>query len=224
MLDALLEARGVRVEPFVVVDDPARPVSHTPFPDLGGYDLVAAMGAPWSVYDTATIGSWIGRELALLRDAHARGIPVLGVCFGGQALAAALGGTVERAPTPEIGWHHVDTDAPDVVAPGPWFQWHGDRFSVPSGGVELARSPVGPQAFVHGRGMGLQFHPEVDVAVLADWLDGRDATEPEFARAGADPARILAQAAEMTAVAHANTQRLLDHFLDVVATADPAAR
>ncbi|WP_267883791.1 glutamine amidotransferase-related protein [Streptomyces sp. NRRL S-646] len=48
--------------------------------------------------------SWIGGELALLRKAHRFGIPVLGVCFGAQALTAALGGSVEPSPRPEIGW------------------------------------------------------------------------------------------------------------------------
>ena len=41
---------------------------------------------------------------------------------------------------PEIGWHQVGTDAPDLVPGGPWFQWHFDRFDVPPGGVELARN------------------------------------------------------------------------------------
>ena len=88
---------------------------HTPnvrfdFPDADGWDLVVSLGAPWSVYDETTVGSWIDGELALLRKAHRLGIPVLGICFGAQALTIALGGTVEAAPRPEIGWVDVDTD------------------------------------------------------------------------------------------------------------------
>ena len=125
-----LRERGYAVEQFIVVSDPATPVSHVPFPDFAHYDLIATMGAPWSVYDTESIGTWIARELKLLRDAQAADVPILGVCFGAQALAAALGGTVSRSPRPEIGWHYVETDAP-WISPGPWFQWHSDRFTLP---------------------------------------------------------------------------------------------
>src|SRR5690606_17499247 len=114
-------------EVFVVCDDVDEQVSDRPFPSHDGVDLVVAMGAPWSVYDTDRIGSWVGRELGLVREAHQRAIPYLGVCFGGQLLAAALGGSVERAPRPELGWLMVESTTASI-APGPWFQWHGDRF------------------------------------------------------------------------------------------------
>lgn len=100
------------------------------FGDPGRFDLIVALGSVFSVYDTAAIGNWIGNELQFLADAHDRDIPILGICFGGQALAAALGATVEAAPVPEIGWLEVDSDRPEVLAPGPWMQWHYDRFST----------------------------------------------------------------------------------------------
>ena len=211
-----LRERGFEFEPMVVVDDPAMPVSHIPFPDPAQFDLVAAFGAPWSVYDTDTIGSWITREMQVLRHAHDRGIPVLGVCFGAQALAAALGGLVTRAPEPEIGWHCIDADE-KWISPGPWFQWHHDRFTLPPGATELARSARASQAFRCGRSFGVQFHPEVDDTVVRDWLDGRHRDEDEFAAAAADPVAIAARTEAMVQQSLPAADRLVDGFLDLVA-------
>ena len=96
---------------------------------------------------------------------------------------------------------------------GPWFQWHGDRFTIPAGATELARSPIGPQAFRAGRSVGVQFHPEVDVTIVADWLDGRSAGEADFAAAAADPAAIIDAAAAMAEAAAPNLHRLIDEVL-----------
>ncbi|WP_151478830.1 type 1 glutamine amidotransferase, partial [Streptomyces albicerus] len=194
------------------------------FPDPLGHDLLVLLGAPWSVYDRAAVGPWIDGELDLLRTAHAADIPVLGICFGAQALATALGGSVERAPNPEIGWMAVEvtgTDGParpattarpvettlptrtadaveisetgtsELISAGPWFQWHFDRFVIPPGAVELARGPVGPQAFRVGRALGVQFHPEITEATLLRWLElgGRR----QAAAHGVDPDRLIAE-------------------------------
>ena len=98
------------------------------------------MGSVQSVYDEATIGSWIGDELELIRAAHDAGTPVLGICFGAQAAAAALGGSVELSPITEIGWYHLDgEDVP--IDRGPWLQWHHDRFHPPPGAEVLATTP-----------------------------------------------------------------------------------
>jgi GMP synthase-like glutamine amidotransferase len=212
-----LRERGYEIDQFIVVDDPLKPESQTPFPDASRHDLLAVFGAPWSVYDTATIGSWITRELQLLRESHERGVPVLGVCFGAQALAAALGGTVTRAPQSELGWHDIDSDAPWIAA-GPWFQWHHDRFTLPPGATELARSAHASQAFHCGRSFGVQFHPEVDLDTVRDWLDGRDREESEFADAGADPVAIAAAAPAMLERSLPAADRLIDGFLDLIAT------
>jgi len=150
-------------------------------------------------------------------------IPILGVCFGAQALAAALGGTVSRAPRPEIGWHYVETDA-SWISRGPWFQWHSDRFTVPDGATELARSALAPQAFRHGRSLGVQFHPEVDGDIVSDWLDGRHRTEAvrvlRTERAGGDwPFRM---AVEFLTLAPLSPDSLRG-IAAVVATGAPSA-
>jgi GMP synthase-like glutamine amidotransferase len=213
-----LEAHGYELDVFVVCATPDDPVSLRPFPALAGVDLVLAMGSPWSVYDHDRIGSWITRELALVREVHELGIPFLGVCFGGQVLAAALGGSVEPAPRPELGWVRVQTDAPELVASGPWFQSHGDRFVPPPGSGTLATSDGGVQAFSIGRSPGVQFHPEVDRRLLESWLAeelaGREPTDPIFGQVGTDPRSLVVEAAAHADVAADNTRTLVDGFLD----------
>ena len=86
------------------------PNVETEFPEPSDFELIIPMGAPWSVYDHELIGSWVASELAMLRTAHDHRVPVLGICFGGQLLAAAHGGSVSRSPAPEIGWVDIDSE------------------------------------------------------------------------------------------------------------------
>jgi GMP synthase-like glutamine amidotransferase len=213
LIGVRLEHLGYDLETFVVCESTEAPESHRPFPAVDAVDAVVAMGAPWSVYDEVTIGSWIERELAFVRDVHARGIPYLGVCFGGQVLAAALGGRVEPAPRPELGWCCVETLVPEAVAPAPWFQWHGDRFTLPPGATELARNEVGVQAFRMGGSVGVQFHPEVDRGLLASWLEDGEPLDPLFAELGVEPEDVLDEAARIEAATADNTNVLVDWWL-----------
>lgn len=216
--EALVE-RGYDVEEFLVVPEEHfhAPAVEVVFPDPMDYELVIPMGAPWSVYDEATLGVWVLEEVALLRRAHDAGIPVLGICFGGQALATALGGAVERAPSPEIGWVSVVTDEPGLIEPGPWFQWHHDRWVTPPGARQVATTDLAPQAFVAGRSLGVQFHPELTSAQLTGWLDNGGATY--LLSHGQDPDDLLARTRAEEADAATRTHRLVDRFLDLVATA-----
>lgn len=217
MVGRYLEQHGYRLDVFVVCDNIDVPVSHRPFPSLDGVDVLVAMGAPWSVYDTDRIGTWVGSEIELVRAAHQRGIPYLGICFGGQVLAAALGGAVEPAPRPELGWGVVHSVEPDFVATGPWFQWHSDRFVPPEGSQLLAHNDVGAQAFRVGTSVGVQFHPEVDLELLESWLEeqlaGAPPTDPIFAQVGTDAKTLIARCEEHASEAAANTRALVDAFL-----------
>src|SRR5207244_1467801 len=96
------------------------------------FDLIVPLGSVRGVYERDVIGSWIDREVDMLRTAHAAGVPLFGICFGAQSITAALGGHVEKAPSHEIGWYHYDTDVPDAIPSGPWFTWHGDRCVLPA--------------------------------------------------------------------------------------------
>jgi GMP synthase-like glutamine amidotransferase len=196
--------------------EPGVPVE---FPDPTAYDVVVPMGAPWSVYDSELIGSWVEPELEFLRVTHEAGVPVLGICFGGQALAAALGGAVVRAEESEIGWVTVRTEAPDLVEAGPWFQWHHDRWVSPPGARVVASSAVCEQAFVIGRSLAVQFHPELTPGTLRGWLDNGGAAY--LAEHGRDAEALLARTATLAAAAEQRAHRLVDRFLTHATAAAP---
>ena len=186
---------GFGVTTFEVVppnraDDPVFDVS---FPDPLSYDVIVPLGARWAVYDERLADRWVGAEIDMVRSALDAGVGVLGVCFGGQLLAAALGGTVARSPQPEVGWCDVDSSRPDLVPPGPWFQWHFDRLTAPPGAVEVARNAGATQAFIQRRAMGLQFHPEVDRALVERWIV--EDTDGDMAGLGVDPDDLRARTA-----------------------------
>jgi GMP synthase-like glutamine amidotransferase len=189
------------------------------FPRAGDFDLVVPLGAIWSVYDTSAVGSWIDRELDLLREADARRVPVLGICFGGQALAAAHGATVGPATRTEIGFGTIETDDPALVPPGPWMQWHSDAFEVPADATELARNEVCSQAFRLRRNLGLQFHPEVDETIVSGWLElgGEAALADLEAASGAGADELLAALRAEKARCETDVASLVDTFLVEVA-------
>ncbi len=185
------------------------------FPSAAAFDALVFYGAPWSVYDTRAIGTWIGEEIAFARSAISLGVPVLGICFGGQMLATAIGGSVSGAPVPEIGWISVSTSAPDLIEAGPWFSWHFDRFTLPSEVHMVARTSLANQAFSVGRSLGLQFHPEVDEEVLESWL--ATGGEAQLAEVGVAVAPLLAQTRLLTGAAAARAETLVRRFVTDVA-------
>jgi GMP synthase-like glutamine amidotransferase len=187
------------------------------FPDPAGFDAIVFFGAVWSVYDEDTIGTWIGDEIAFARSALGLGVPLLGICFGGQMLAAAVGGSVAPAAVPEIGWCAVDTPAPGLIDGGPWFQWHFDRFTVPADVPVVARTALADQAFVYGRTLALQFHPELDCSVLECWLSNGGAAQ--LASAGVDAAALMERTRAVQGAAAGRTNELILRFVRDVATA-----
>ena len=176
-----------------------------PWPDPARYDAIAPLGAEQSVH--ASADPWIAPQVAFLRDAHERGVPVLGLCFGGQALAAARGGEVRTAAAPEIGWLEVEPLDGRAVAPGPWFSWHSDTFTVPPGARELARTAACPHAVAIGRSVGLQFHPEATPAIVEGWVRGGRET---LAANGLDGEAILARTRAGAAAARGRAFALFD--------------
>lgn len=211
--------RGFEIDERVVVpgDRYYSPNVDFEFPLLDGYDVIVPMGSPWGAWDDATIGSWLLPELEYLREADRRGIPVFGICFGGQLLARAHGGTVGRAPTCEIGWSTLHTDDPGLVDAGPWFQFHYDRWTLPPGATEIARTSRASQAFTLRRNLALQFHPELTAHELQLWLDcdGYALVEKD----GQDPDALMAHTRAIEAEAAQRADGLVDAFLEQVARA-----
>jgi GMP synthase-like glutamine amidotransferase len=176
------------------------------------------MGAPYGAYEDERIGNWLLPELAKLKAAHNAGIPILGICFGGQLMARTLGGSVARSPKAELGWYEIESDDKTLISTGPWFEYHWDRWSVPKGATEIARTQIASQAFIMGRTLGLQFHPEIDPDVLEEWL-AMDGGCAEVESVGVDVEQLRKETKEIHPASDKRAFELVDTFLRRVATA-----
>lgn len=153
--------------------------SGEPLPtSLAGVSAVVSLGGPMNVYEEEKY-PFLADEDRLIKKVLAGKIPFLGVCLGAQLLAKAAGGRVYPAPQKEIGWSKVTLTAAaagdPVFAGSPptldVFQWHGDTFDLPPGGMLLAGGEiVANQAFKFGAAYGFQFHVEVDEPLLQSWF------------------------------------------------------
>ena len=182
------------------------------WPDLAeDVGLVVSLGSDWSVY-WEDIAPLVAAEAAILARAHARQVPIFGICFGGQMLAHALGGHVERSPEPEIGWFSVDfCPELDQFRQKVWFQWHYDRFVPPPDAAELGQGRQGSQAFRVRSSLGLQFHPEVTEAIVSRWSSGPG--EAELARVGIDRHQLLSATTAHAHMSRAAGRKLVDWFV-----------
>jgi GMP synthase-like glutamine amidotransferase len=185
----------VRVDLDEPLPDPREPA----FAVVLGSGASAAGGGP----------PWVERVIEWLRGADAAGLPVLGICFGAQALAAALGGCIRRLEQPEVGWMTVETADADHVPAGPWLAWHEDGMTLPPLAYELARNDFGVQAFCHCRHLAVQFHPEVTPAIVAAWAEQ---DHGDLARAGITRAQLDAATAQHGADAARAAETLFDGF------------
>ena len=207
-----LAARGASVE-YTRFFDPGATL-----PGLKDIDLIIAMGGPMSVNDESRL-PWLRAEKQFLRDAVARGVPVIGVCLGAQLIASALGARVRPNRCREIGWFDIEAvdgggddlfAFPDRVKV---FHWHGETFDLPPGAAHLARSAAcRNQAMQVGRrALGFQFHLETtsDSAALLATNCAGELTGGEYVQSATD---LLAAPPEDYARIHA----LMDAALDFV--------
>jgi GMP synthase (glutamine-hydrolysing) len=223
-----LVAHGFRVD--IVRAHDGQPIPAT----LGDGPLfaraVVSMGGPMSADETKA-HPFLMAERRLLEAALRAGVPVLGVCLGGQVLASVLGAKLRKSERKEIGWHPTSLtpgaaedplfagEAPTFVP----FHWHGDLFEVPPGAVPLARSAITPvQAFRHGdRAHGLQFHLETNDALVRTML----ASFPEeLADEGIDPAAILKEGETFFPPMQALAARVFGRWAASIVSATPADR
>jgi GMP synthase-like glutamine amidotransferase len=176
------------------------------------YDLVVSLGSEFAAFDDTK--PFVPREARLMRRAIDADVPVLGLCFGGQMLARVLSAELFRSEQSEIGWLPVRTTDPELVPEGPWFQWHFDSFTAPPGSTVIAETDVGPQAFVAGRSLGLQFHPEVTPQIMDDWV--REYRH-ELDGDGVDPDALLEETNRRAEQSRRTSWQLLERFHDRIA-------
>ena len=217
-LDPLLKQSGFRIRYVNFGRNPeVRPA-------LDKYAALIILGGPMNSDQIDTYPNLI-TEVDILREALDRDMAVLGICLGAQLLAKALGGSVCRNPSREIGWYDVeltDDGAKDPVLSAfskrqRVFQWHEDGISIPDGTVHLARSPASNvQAFRSGEhAYGLQFHLEVDSSLIDRWLtvpDNQPMLDDETERV--DPALIRAQTSESIDVLQALSRETFSRWID----------
>jgi GMP synthase (glutamine-hydrolysing) len=214
--DAAAEA-GHELEEWLV---PRRKAPPAPLEDYGA---VFVFGGAMHV-DQEDRHAWLRDELDLLRGLLADGVPVLGVCLGGQLLARALDAPVRRMPSPEVGWFDVTLTAEaadDSVFGGlperfSSLQWHSYAFELPRGAEPLARNDRCLQAFRAGESAwGIQFHAEVTGDAVEEWARS---SKPEDDGA-LDVALLVAESRERIHAWNALGKELCGRFLEVAARA-----
>ena len=202
-----LESRGYVVNTILV---PSEGLPQEPG------DFLLIMGGPMSVNDS---DSWITEELAFLQTALRKDIPTLGICFGSQLLAKALGGSVVPGTTFEIGMNPVTVTDEGKVDPVfsqlpstfQVFQWHGEGIVLPQETRSLMASANFPiQAFrAQDLCYGLLFHPEIEEAGIHALC--RECPE-DVQKGGIPPEMIHAQAIAHLPILHKFADQLIEHL------------
>jgi len=138
------------------------------------------MGGPMSVNDEEDL-PWLNTEKQIIREWVAKGRPVLGICLGAQLIAASFGASVYPCEA-ELGWSPV-TAAKREIFPGlpeqfRVFQMHGETFDIPHAATRVYRGErVANQALCIGSALGLQFHIELTLEMIRDWISDRPSKE-----------------------------------------------
>lgn len=211
-----LRQRDYEVHIHVVTHDYDYPNVAVPFPSMDDYDLLLPMGSVRTLTDKDEIDTWIYEELDMIKKAHEEGKPVLGICFGGQLISEALGGMVEVSPVTEIGWFELadGEHGPNPAGPGPWMQWHHDRFTPPPGAEVLARNDSSVQLIRINNTVGTQFHPEVDVAHVESFL--RLAPQDYLVECGVDFDQLMEETRQHEMANIKQCHAFVDWYLDEV--------
>lgn len=163
----LLRADGFKLQTVFAKKEKIPPLDHL---------MVLVLGAPESANDDLW---YLQDEIALMQESVRTGVPLLGICLGSQLLAKALGARVYPGSKKEIGFYRdlrVDTASKSRLFDGidnPFtvFHWHGDTFDIPNGAQRLVYSDLYNQAFRYGSAVGVQFHLEVDGAIIRSWIE-----------------------------------------------------
>lgn len=194
-------------------------------PRMQGYHGLVLLGGPMNV-DQIEHHPHLLHEIDMIREAVDLHLPVLGICLGSQLIARALGAEVKANSKKEIGWHEVSLTEAGMQDPllrhfqkrESIFHWHGDTFDIPVGASHLASSQACPnQAFRYGdRVYGLQFHLEVDEALIERWLQvPRYQEELDQLGAETSPQKILQETQAYVERSKQLSRRTFGEFLQL---------
>ena len=182
-------------------------------------DLLVVLGGPIGVNDGADF-PFIAPELKFVEARLQSGAPILGICLGSQFMAKALGASVQRMGSVEIGWSALQlTDAgrasPLKHLTSPVFHWHGEAYDLPAGARSLASTQLTPcQGFAWGKAaLAMQFHPEVTATGLEQWYVGNSG---ELRELGLKPGELRRSAAAHAADMQTQAAALLKGWLATV--------
>ncbi|MFB6130853.1 MAG: type 1 glutamine amidotransferase [Salinigranum sp.] len=180
------------------------------------FDGVVVTGSRSSVYDDE---EWIDPLLSWLEAAAESGLPILGVCYGHQALATALGGRVEPMGRYEIGYrevtHHGDELFAGLDEAFLVFTTHRDAVTELPPGAELtAENDYGIHGFRKGHCFGVQFHPEYDAETARRITRGKDLPDERIAA-------VLDDVTPENYAAACEAKRLFDNFTEYVRRVAP---
>lgn len=207
-----------RLVPFKVSEGefPAWPHDHETdgemLDDLWPYDGAIISGSQTSVYWDEP---WIDDVASWVRQAHLHDVPMLGICWGHQLLASALGGTVVDMGEYELGYEEIQLTGPSPLFVGfpetfVAFETHSDEVQVlPEGATVLARNDRGIQAFRFGTAYGVQFHPEYDLETARQVTRGKGLPDDRLAG-------ILATLTPNRYEEARTAARVFENFLDIV--------
>ena len=226
-----LQAQGISWHVFCADVGETYPAS------VSTYKAMAVLGGEWSANDDRPS---LRHAQALMREADALGVPIVGHCLGGQLMARAFGGTVERAAQPEIGWMALQTTGSAAArywfgvnnasnggaaaqgsgtAPSPsrahtLYQWHRDSFvTLPRGAELIASSPAcAHQAFALGPHLGMQFHIEITAEKIGLWMAEPGASFPRILERWPDSVESLEAMAVASEVHLANSHALAEQI------------
>lgn len=220
-------------------------IRHVPFEDLGSYalalaqadyaiqyveaatvdfatltkrpwDLVVVLGGPIGVNDGADY-PFIAPELKFVEARLKSEARILGICLGSQFMAKALGATVRRIASVEVGWSPLTLTDAGQASPlkhltSPVFHWHGEAYDLPAGAKNLASTQLTPcQGFTWGKSaLAMQFHPEVTAKGLEQWYVGNSS---ELRELDLKPGELRRSAAAHAAAMQTQAEALLKDWL-----------
>ena len=183
-------------------------------PDGFDFDGVVISGSRSSVYDD---DSWIADTLEWVRGAIDAGLPCLGICWGHQLLAEAIGGEVANRGEYELGYRTIEHTGESALFEGidrtfTSFESHSDEVvDLPEDARITAENDASIQGFECGTVYAVQFHPEFDPETARKATEGKDGELSEE--------RVESVLAEITDENYAQSRQselVFENFLRIV--------